>query len=450
MNLVCAATTAYYTEKSWTELAKFASYFCTMIALEIADPEVAQLIEAENKLEHETMRLIASENYASSAVMAATGSCLTNKYSEGYAKKRYYEGQEVIDQVESLAISRIKSLFMRTAAAPCDLHVNVQPYSGSPANLAVYLAFCTPGDTVMGLSLAAGGHLTHGHTVSITGKFFKSVPYGVRHDNQRIDMDEVRTLAKAHRPKLLWCGTTAYPRTIDFAAFRSIADEVGAILAADIAHISGLVAAGVHPSPIGIADVVTSTTHKTLRGPRGGMILCKSEHAPAIDKAVFPGLQGGPHNHTTAAIAVAAKEAETDAFRAYAARVVENAKTLAAELATLGLPVTTGGTDNHLMLVDVSSTGMGGKPIAQALDRAGIVLNYNAIPFDTRKPFDPSGLRIGTPAVTSRGMGTAEMKRLASWIAAVAAAPQDDGLGTRVRNEVKELCNGFTAPGIRI
>jgi glycine hydroxymethyltransferase len=422
----------------------------TMSLLEIVDPDIARLIADENRLEHETMRLIASENYASAAVMAATGSCLTNKYSEGYSKKRYYEGQEVIDQVEDLAVARIKALFLKTAAAPCDLHVNVQPYSGSPANLAVYLAFCNPGDTIMGLSLAAGGHLTHGHAVSITGKFFKSVPYGVRRDSHRIDMDEVRALAKEHRPKLLWCGTTAYPRAIDFAAFRSIADEVGAVLAADIAHISGLVAAGVHPSPVGIADVITSTTHKTLRGPRGGMILCKSEHASLIDKAVFPGLQGGPHNNTTAAIAVAAREASTEDFKRYAENVVQNAQTLAAELIARGFAVTTGGTDNHLMLLDLSARGMGGKPVAQALDRAGIVLNYNAVPFDTRKPFDPSGLRIGTAAITSRGMGKDEMKRLANWMLEAVEAPQNETLTTRIRGEVRELCTGFKAPGLRI
>src|SRR5512135_1035637 len=317
-----------------------------------ADPEIAKLIDEENRPEHETMRLIASENYASRAVMEATGSCLTNKYSEGYARKRYYEGQQVIDQVEDLAVNRLRNLFGRTAQGPADdIHVNVQPYSGSPANLAVYFAFCQPGDVIMGLGLPAGGHLTHGHTVSITGKYFKSVPYGVRRDDHRIDMDEVRKLAKEHKPKLLWAGTTAYPRTLDFAAFRSIADEVGAVLAADIAHISGLVAAGVHPSPVGIADVVTSTTHKTFRGPRGGMIFCKKQHAAAIDKAVFPGLQGGPHNHTTAAIAVAAKEAAHPSFKVYAERIVENAKALGEALVERGFKLITGGTDNHLLLI---------------------------------------------------------------------------------------------------
>ncbi len=421
-------------------------------SLATVDPEISRLIDEENRREHETMRLIASENYASRAVMEATGSCLTNKYSEGYAKKRYYEGQQVIDQVEELAIGRLRKLFGKTAAAggEDDIHVNVQPYSGSPANLAVYLAFCQAGDTIMGLGLPAGGHLTHGHTVSITGKYFKSVPYGVRRTDHRIDMDEVRALAKEHRPKLLWAGTTAYPRQLDWAAFRSIADEVGAILAADIAHISGLVAAGVHPSPVGIADVVTSTTHKTLRGPRGGMILCKKQHAAAIDKAVFPGLQGGPHNHTTAGIAVAAHEASQPEFETYAKKVVENAKVLGEELVARGFAVTTGGTDNHLLLVDVTPKGIAGKPAAQALDKAGIVGNYNAIPFDPRKPFDPSGLRLGTPAITSRGMGREEMKMLAAWIERVVAAPTDEGLLAKVASEVKALCERFPAPGLRV
>lgn len=415
------------------------------------DAEIFKLIEDENRREHESMRLIASENYASRAVMEATGSCLTNKYSEGYARKRYYEGQQVVDQVEELAIARLRALFGKTANGPVDdIHVNVQPYSGSPANLAVYLAFCQPGDVVMGLGLPAGGHLTHGHTVSITGKYFKSVPYGVRREDHRIDMDEVRKLAKEHRPKILWAGTTAYPRTLDFKAFREIADEVGAILAADIAHISGLVATGVHPSPFGIADVVTSTTHKTFRGPRGGMIFCKKTHAAAIDRAVFPGLQGGPHNHTTAGIAVAALEASQPSFVDYAKAVVENAKYLAQALVERGFGVTTGGTDNHLMLVDLTSKNVAGKPAAQALDRAGIVANYNAVPFDPRKPFDPSGLRIGTPAVTSRGMGKPEMAKLAEWIDRVVANHTDEALIAKVAAEVKELCAGFPAPGLRV
>lgn len=422
-------------------------------ALSERDPAIAKLIADENLREHESMRLIASENYASRAVMEATGSCLTNKYSEGYAHKRYYEGQAVIDQVEELAIARLTKLFGDSASekgAAEDLHVNVQPYSGSPANLAVYLAFCQAGDTVMGLGLAAGGHLTHGHSVSITGKYFKSVPYGVRREDKRIDMDEVRALAKEHRPKLLWCGTTAYPRTLDFAAFRSIADEVGAILAADIAHIAGLVVTGAHPSPIGIADVVTSTTHKTFRGPRGGMIFCKKKHASAIDKAVFPGLQGGPHNNTTAAIAVAALEAMQPEFKRYTEQIRVNAQTLGEELIYRGFDLVTGGTDNHLLLVDLTNKGVPGKVAAQALDKAGIVLNYNAVPFDPRKPFDPSGLRIGTPAVTSRGMGRDAMVKLADWISRVVAAPTDEALLAKVAHDVKELCSHHPAPGIRV
>jgi glycine hydroxymethyltransferase len=411
------------------------------------DPAIAKLIADENRREHETMRLIASENYASRAVMEATGSVLTNKYSEGYAHKRYYEGQAVIDQVEELAIARVKSLFRVDGA---DYHVNVQPYSGSPANLAVYLAFCNAGDTIMGLGLPAGGHLTHGHSVSITGKYFKSIPYGVRRSDKRIDLDEVRALAKEHRPKLIWCGTTAYPRTLDFKAFREIADEVGAKLAADIAHIAGLVVGGVHPSPIGIADVVTSTTHKTFRGPRGGMILCKPEHAAAIDKAVFPGLQGGPHNHTTAAIAVAALEAAQPEFPKYARAIVENAKALAEEMTKRGFDLVTGGTDNHLLLVDLTNKGVPGKVAAQALDKAGIVLNYNSVPFDPRKPFDPSGLRIGTPAVTSRGMGRDAMVKLAGWIDRVVSAPADEAVLAKVAGEVKELCAAHPAPGLRV
>lgn len=407
------------------------------------DPEIAELIRQEERREADTLRLIASENYVSRAVLEATGSVLTNKYSEGYPHKRYYEGQQQIDVVEELARTRVAKLFGAD-------HVNVQPYSGSPANLAVYLAFAQANDTIMGLGLPAGGHLTHGWSVSITGKYFKSVPYGVRESDHRIDLDQVRDLARAHRPKLIWCGTTAYPRTLDFAAFRAIADEVGAILAADIAHIAGLVAGGVHPSPVGIADVVTSTTHKTFRGPRGAMILCKKEHASAIDKAVFPGLQGGPHNHTTAAIAVAAKEAAEDGFRVYAKQIVENAQALGRALESRGFRLITGGTDNHLLLIDMTPKGIAGKPYAQALDRAGIVANYNSIPFDPRKPFDPSGLRIGTPAVTSRGMGVAEMERLAAWMDDVAQNINDEARIARIAAEIAELCRGFPAPGIRV
>jgi glycine hydroxymethyltransferase len=412
-------------------------------ALAESDPAVTRIIGEENRLEHEKLRLIASENYASRAVMEASGSILTNKYSEGYAHRRYYEGQQAIDQVEELAIARLKALFQAE-------HVNVQPYSGSPANLAVYFAFCMPGDTIMGLALPAGGHLTHGHSVSITGKYFKSVPYGVKKTDHYIDMDQVRDLAREHRPKLLWCGTTAYPRVLDFAAFRAIADEVGALLVVDMAHLAGLVCGGAHPSPMALADVVTSTTHKTFRGPRGGMIFCKKEHAAAIDKAVFPGLQGGPHNHTTAGIAVAALEASRPEFKDYAKATVENARVLASELRGRGFGVITGGTDNHLMLVDVTSKGVSGKPLAHALDRAGIVLNYNAVPFDPRKPFDPSGIRIGTPAVTTRGMGTDVMKRIAEWIDRVTQKPTDESGLSAIAGEVRELCAKYPAPGVRL
>ncbi len=407
------------------------------------DPEIFGLIRREEQHQAETVRLIASENYVSHAVREATGSVLTNKYSEGYPLKRYYEGQKQVDAIEELARTRVAKLF---GAA----HVNVQPYSGSTANMAVYLAFCKPGDVIMGLGLPHGGHLTHGWNVSITGKYFQSVGYGVRASDHRIDMDQVRELAQKHRPKIIWCGATAYPRTIDFAAFRSIADEVGAILAADIAHIAGLVAGGAHPSPVGIADVVTSTTHKTFRGPRGAMILASEAHAAAMDRAVFPGLQGGPHNNTTAAIGVAALEASRPEFAQYARNVVVNAKALAEALASSGFKVITGGTDNHIVLLDVTPRGIAGKPFAQALDRAGLVTNYNTVPFDPRKPFDPSGVRLGTPAVTSRGMGPAEMKQIATWMDTVASNMGSESTLTRIASEVSELCRKFTCPGILV
>lgn len=412
-------------------------------ALATVDPEIARLIHEEERREARTIRLIPSENYASRAVLEASGSCLTNKYSEGYPGKRYYEGQQSIDPIEELAQNRLKALFGAE-------HCNVQPYSGSPANLAVYLAFCKPGDPIMGLGLPGGGHLTHGWGVSITGLYFKSFAYGVRKDDHRIDMDQVRELAKEHRPKILWCGGTAYARTWDFPAFRSIADEVGAILVADIAHISGLVAGGAHPSPVGIADVVTSTTHKTLRGPRGGMIMAKKAHAAAIDKAVFPGLQGGPHNHTTAAIAVAAHEASRPEFKTYAHAIVDNAKTLAGALTERGFKLITGGTDNHLILVDLTPQNVSGKIAAKALDRAGLVLNYNSVPFDPRKPFDPSGVRLGTPSVTSCGMGPEEMLKIADWMARVVEKHDDVATVDAVRREVEETCAKFPPPGIPV
>ncbi len=409
--------------------------------LRAVDPEIADLIVAEERRERDTIRLIASENYASAAVCAASGSILTNKYSEGYAGKRYYEGQQEIDKIETLAIDRAKALFGAD-------HANVQPYSGSPANLAIYLAFLKPGDTVMGMGLPAGGHLTHGWSVSITGMYFRAVQYGVRRDDGRVDLDEVRDLAKKERPKLLFAGGTAIPRTIDFAAYAEIAREVGAIFAADIAHIAGLIAGGVHPSPVPVADVVSTTTHKTLRGPRGGMLLSTAAHAKAIDRAVFPGLQGGPHNHTTAAIAVTLKEAATPAFQAYARQIVANARALAAGLVERGFALVTGGTDNHLILADLTSKQVSGKIAAKALDEAGLVLNYNSVPFDPRKPFDPSGVRLGTPSVTSRGMEEPEMAQIAAWMDQVVSAPGDAALKAKVAGEVRELCARFPAPGI--
>jgi len=413
------------------------------VSLEDVDPEIAHLIAAEERRQRDCLRLIPSENYVSHAVLAATGSVLTNKYSEGYPGKRYYEGQIYIDQVETIAIERAKSLF---GAA----HANVQPYSGSPANLAVYLAFLKPGDTVMGMHLASGGHLTHGWNVSITGKYFRSVQYTVAKESGRIDYDAVRDLARAEKPKLLFAGGTAIPRIIDFAAFAEIAREVGAVFCADIAHIAGLIAAGVHPSPVPHADVVTTTTHKTLRGPRGGMILCREEHAKAIDRAVFPGLQGGPHNHTTAGIAVALREAATPAFKQYGAQIVKNAQALAAGMVERGFDLVSGGTDNHLILCDLTNKGVPGKVAARALDRAGIVCNYNTVPFDPRKPFDPSGIRLGTPAVTSRTMDEADMRQIAVWMEQIVARPEDEALAGKVRAAVTELCRAHPAPGISV
>ncbi|TQM78473.1 serine hydroxymethyltransferase [Saccharothrix saharensis] len=405
-----------------------------------ADPEVARLVQAEARRQFEKVRLIASENYVSTAVLEATGSVLTNKYSEGYAGRRYYEGQQVVDPVEELAVGRAKALFGVD-------HANVQPYSGSPANLAVYLAFLDPGDTVMGMALPAGGHLTHGWGVSATGKWFRSVQYGVSKETGVVDLDEVRDLARAERPKVIFCGGTAIPRTIDFPAFAEIADEVGAVLAADIAHIAGLVAGGAHPSPVGHAQVITTTTHKTLRGPRGAMILTDAEHAKAIDKAVFPGLQGGPHNHTTAAIAVALGEASEPSFGLYAHAVVQNARALAAALLDRGFDLVSGGTDNHLVLVDLTSKGIGGKPAAKAMDRAGLEANYNTVPFDPRKPFDPSGVRLGTAAITTRGLTGQHMPQLAEWIDRAVRSADDEQALDRIAAEVAELMAGYPMPG---
>jgi len=406
-----------------------------------ADHEVAELLAAEQRRQFETLCLIPSENHVSAAVLHASGSSLMNKYSEGYPGRRYYQGNAIVDDVENLATRRAEALFGVE-------HANVQPLSGAPANLAVYAAFLEPGDTVLGMSLEAGGHLTHGWGVSVTGKWFHAVRYGVRQDTGVVDLDEVRQIALRERPKLIWCGGTALPRTIDFAGFAAVACDVGAVLAADVAHIAGLVAGGAHPSPAAHADVIATTTHKTLRGPRGAMLLCPAEHAQAVDRAVFPGLQGGPHDHTTAAIAVALHEAAQPSFATYAHAVVDNALALADALLERGFDLVSGGTDNHLLLVDLTSRGIGGRPAAEALERAGLVLNYNAVPFDPRKPLDPSGIRLGTPAVTTRGLTCGHMAELARWIdeGIAAAARGDEATLAGIRGAVGELALSFPPP----
>ena len=373
------------------------------------DPEVAKAINDEVGRQRNKIELIASENFVSNAVMQAMGTPLTNKYAEGYPAKRYYGGCEFVDEVEKLAIDRAKKIFGAE-------HANVQPHSGAQANMAVFFAVLEPGDTVLGMNLAHGGHLSHGSPVNISGKYYKIVPYGVRNDNFRIDYEELRKLAKENNPKLIVAGASAYPRELDFKAFREIADEVGAYLMVDMAHIAGLIAAGLHPNPVPHAHFVTTTTHKTLRGPRGGMILCKEEYAKMIDKAVFPGLQGGPLMHVIAAKAVSFKEAMTDEFKAYQTQVVKNAKVLAESLMNKGLNIVSGGTDNHLMLVDLRNINVTGKEAQFMLDEVFITVNKNGIPFDTQSPFITSGIRIGTPAVTSRGMKEDDMKEIAELI----------------------------------
>jgi glycine hydroxymethyltransferase len=406
------------------------------------DPQLSTLIEDEARRQRDCLRLIASENYVSRAVLEASGTVLTNKYSEGYPGRRYYEGQQLIDPIETLAQERACALFGVA-------HANVQPYSGSPANLAVYLAFLEPGAIVMGMALPMGGHLTHGWPVSATGRWFRSVQYGVRRETGQVDLDDVRDLARRERPRVIFCGGTAIPRTIDFAGFASIAREVGALLVADIAHIAGLVAGGAHPSPVGHAEVITTTTHKTLRGPRGAMVLCDAAHAAAIDRAIFPGLQGGPHNHTTAAIAVALQEAARPSFRAYAAQIVRNAATLAEALTDRGFDLVSGGTDTHLILIDLTRKRIAGKPAAHALDRAGLELNYNTVPYDTRKPFDPSGIRLGTAAITTRGLTESHMPQVAAWMdrAIDAANAGDDSALDRIAGEVRELLTAYPMSG---
>ena len=383
-----------------------------------ADPEVADALENERRRQNEGLELIASENFVSPAVLAAMGSVMTNKYAEGYPGKRYYGGCEYVDVAEELARGRARELFGAE-------HANVQPHSGAQANMAVYLAVLKPGDTMLGMDLSHGGHLTHGHPLNFSGKEFNVVPYGVRKDTETIDYDRIRELALEHRPKLIVCGASAYPRTIDFALLREIADEAGALLMADMAHIAGLVAAGLHPSPVPHCHFVTTTTHKTLRGPRGGMILCTEEWAQAIDKAVFPGVQGGPLMHVIAAKAVAFAEAARPEWRAYQEHVVTNARILCEEVKARGWRIVSGGTDNHLFLIDLGADFISGKKAERWLGLAGITVNKNTVPFDTRKPYIASGLRIGTPAVTTRGMGPEEMKTIAEFIDRVLRSEED-------------------------
>jgi glycine hydroxymethyltransferase len=405
------------------------------------DPEVARIVAAETARQNEGIELIASENFTSRAVLEAVGSVLTNKYAEGYPGRRYYGGCVHVDEAESLAIARAKALF--SPGNPDAIHANVQPHAGSQANTAVYLACLKPGDTILGMSLAHGGHLTHGHPLSISGKLYRVVSYGVSRETETIDWDAFAATAEAEKPKLIIAGASAYPRTLDFPRFRKIADSVGALLMVDMAHIAGLVAAGCHPSPVGHAQFVTTTAHKTLRGPRSGLILTTPEWAKEVDKAVFPGIQGGPLEHVIAGKAVALKEAASPEFAAYQRQVVANAKTLAETVASYGFRLVSGGTDNHLFLVDVGKKSLTGKVAEKALDAAGITVNKNAIPFDPNPPMVTSGLRIGTPAVTTRGMGEAEMKTIGGLIAEVLSAPEDAAVQARVKAKVKELTSAF-------
>jgi glycine hydroxymethyltransferase len=408
-------------------------------ALEQYDPQIYELIRQEEALESGSIRLIPSENYVSKAVMVASGSCLTNRYSEGYPGRRYYEGQQVTDLIEKVAQARAKKVFKAD-------HANVQPYSGSVANLAAYAALIEPGDTIMGMSLVHGGHLTHGWKVSLTSRFFKSISYPVDHNTGRLDFNVIEELAKKHRPKIIISGATAYPREIDFEIFGQIAKRVGAYHVSDIAHVAGLVVAGIHKSPVPYADIVSTTTHKTLRGPRGGMLLCKAEHSEKVDRAVFPGLQGGPHMHTLTAIAVALAEADTPEFVAYAKQIVKNARALAEKLLEYGFNLVTGGTDNHLILIDLRNKKIPGKRLAKALDRARIVTNYNTVPGDTAPPADPSGVRIGTPAITTRGMKEDEARQIAGLINKVAENINNESVIDEVGKEALLLCSQFPVP----
>jgi glycine hydroxymethyltransferase len=401
-----------------------------------ADPEIARLVRAETRRQAEGLELIASENFVSPAVMEATGSPLTNKYAEGYPGKRYYGGCEIVDQVEQLAIDRARKLFGAE-------HANVQPHSGSQANMAAYFALAQPGDVLLAMSLNFGGHLTHGSPVNFSGRLFKIVPYGLRQSDETVDLDEVARLAREHRPRILVVGASAYPRLLHFERFAEIAREVGAALVVDMAHIAGLVAAGLHPNPVPHADVVTSTTHKTLRGPRSGMILCKEAHAKAVNSQIFPGIQGGPLEHVVAAKAVAFHEALQPDFKTYQQRILDNARALAEGLVAAGLRLVSGGTDNHLMLVDLRPKRLTGKVAEEALGKAGITVNKNMIPWDPEKPFVTSGIRVGTPALTTRGMGQGEMRTVASLIGRVLDAPGDEASLARVKGEVEDLTRQF-------
>jgi len=408
-------------------------------AVREADPEVARALALERQRENEGLELIASENFVSPAVLAAMGSVMTNKYAEGYPAKRYYGGCEFVDVAEDLARERAKRLF------GCE-HANVQPHSGAQANMAVYLATCQPGDAVFGMDLSHGGHLTHGHPLNYSGKTFKIHPYLVRQDTETIDYDALRAMALEQRPRLIVCGASAYPRTIDFEAIAAIAHEAGAMVMADIAHIAGMVAVGLHPSPVPCCEYVTTTTHKTLRGPRGGMVMCKASLAEVLDKAVFPGVQGGPLMHVIAAKAVAFAEALTPEYRAYIERVLANARALCGELQARGWRMVSGGTDNHLMLINLGADGISGKKAEERLGKAGITVNKNTVPFDTRKPYIGSGIRIGTPAVTSRGMGETEMTTIAALIDR-ALRSEDEAVWAQVKGEVVELARAFPLYG---
>lgn len=407
------------------------------------DPEVFSAITDEARRQREGFELIASENYTSAAVMEAAGSILTNKYAEGYPGKRYYGGCQYVDVVEQLAIDRAKQLFGAE-------HANVQPHSGSQANQSVYMTLLNPGDTVMGFDLAHGGHLTHGMKLNLSGKLYNFVHYGVSQQDYRIDFDQVARLAREHKPKLIVAGASAYPREIPHQKFAEIAAEVGAKLMVDMAHYAGLVAAGIHNSPVGVADFVTTTTHKTLRGPRGGLVLCKEEDAKDLNRSVFPGLQGGPLMHVIAGKAVCFREAAQPEFVEYQKQVVANAQCLAEELLAGGLQIVSGGTDNHLLLVDVTPLGIGGKLAEKALDECGITVNMNMIPFDSRRPMDPSGIRVGTPALSTRGMGQTEMKQVATWMLQALKSPEDSGVLEGIHQQVKEMAAQFPVPADRV